>query len=71
MELLVIRHAKAEDHGHPGGDGERALVAKGFDQSARLGRACTNQHDWTRNVWIRAGTSGEERALAQRRMTAS
>ena len=28
MELLVIRHAKAEDHGHPGGDGERALVAK-------------------------------------------
>lgn len=38
MELLVIRHAKAEDHGHPGGDGERALVAKGFDQSARLGR---------------------------------
>src|SRR5688572_25419905 len=38
MELLVIRHAKAEDHGHPGGDGERALVAKGFEQSARLGR---------------------------------
>lgn len=38
MELLVIRHAKAEDHGHPGGDGERALVAKGFDQAARLGR---------------------------------
>lgn len=38
MELLVIRHAKAEDHGHPEGDGARALVAKGFDQSGKLGR---------------------------------
>ena len=38
MELLVIRHAKAEDHGHPGGDGARALVTKGFEQSAKLGR---------------------------------
>ena len=37
MELLVIRHAKAEDNA-PGGDFERALVAKGLDQSARLGR---------------------------------
>ena len=37
MELLVIRHAKAED-GHPAGDGARALVAKGFEQSERLGR---------------------------------
>ncbi|QJE98208.1 phosphohistidine phosphatase SixA [Luteolibacter luteus] len=38
MELLIIRHAKAEDHGHPGGDGARALVAKGLEQSERLGR---------------------------------
>lgn len=38
MELLVIRHAKAEAQGHPGGDSERALVAKGFEQSAKLGR---------------------------------
>jgi phosphohistidine phosphatase len=38
MELLVIRHAKAEDHGHPGGDGARALVTKGFEQSAKVGR---------------------------------
>jgi len=37
MELLVIRHAKAEN-GHPGGDGERALVAKGIEQAAKLGR---------------------------------
>ena len=37
MELLVIRHAKAED-GNPGGDGERELVAKGREQSARLVR---------------------------------
>lgn len=37
MELLVIRHAKAEAS-HPAGDSERALVAKGFDQSAKLGR---------------------------------
>lgn len=38
MELLVIRHAKAEAHGHPGGDGARALVGKGVDQSRRIGR---------------------------------
>jgi phosphohistidine phosphatase len=37
MELLVIRHAKAEN-AHPGGDRERALVEKGFEQSAKLGR---------------------------------
>jgi phosphohistidine phosphatase len=37
MELLVIRHAKAEN-GHPGGDSERALVARGFEQSVKLGR---------------------------------
>ncbi|WP_193213200.1 SixA phosphatase family protein [Luteolibacter marinus] len=38
MELFVIRHAKAEAHGHPQGDGARALVAKGIDQSQRIGR---------------------------------
>ncbi len=38
MELLVIRHAKAEAHGHPQGDAARALVAKGFEQAARVGR---------------------------------
>jgi len=38
MELLVIRHAKAEDHGHPGGDAARALVAKGEEQAGRIGR---------------------------------
>lgn len=38
MELLIIRHAKAEDHGHPAGDAPRALVKKGFEQAARLGR---------------------------------
>ena len=37
MELLVIRHAKAEEHGHPGGDAARALVAKGRKQAERLG----------------------------------
>lgn len=43
MELLVIRHAKAEDHGHLGGDGARALVEKGIRQADRLGR-------WLRRV---------------------
>lgn len=38
MELLVIRHAKAEGHGHPQGDAARALVSKGHDQAARVGR---------------------------------
>ena len=35
MELLLLRHGKAEDHGHPGGDGARALVEKGRDQARR------------------------------------
>lgn len=38
MELLVIRHAKAEEHGHPGGDAARALVPKGEAQAERIGR---------------------------------
>ncbi len=33
MELLILRHGKAENHGHPDGDGARALVKKGFAQS--------------------------------------
>lgn len=37
MELLLIRHAKAEDHGHPMGDGERALTGKGRLQSEQVG----------------------------------
>ena len=35
MELILLRHGKAEDHGHPGGDGARALVEKGRDQARR------------------------------------
>lgn len=38
MELILIRHAKAEAHGHPQGDAARALVSKGQEQSDRLGR---------------------------------
>jgi phosphohistidine phosphatase len=37
MELLIIRHAKAEDHGHPDGDAARALVLKGRKQAERVG----------------------------------
>lgn len=37
MELLLLRHGKAEPHGHPGGDGERALVEKGREQARRAG----------------------------------
>src|SRR5262245_51925936 len=36
-ELLLIRHAKAEDHGHPSGDASRTLVDDGFDQARRVG----------------------------------
>lgn len=35
MELQLLRHGKAEDHGHPGGDGARALVEKGREQASR------------------------------------
>lgn len=35
MELLLIRHGKAEGHG--GNDGERALVDKGWKQSRAVG----------------------------------
>lgn len=35
MELLLIRHGKAEGHG--GNDGERALVEKGWKQSRAVG----------------------------------
>ncbi len=38
MELLLLRHGKAESHGHPGGDAARALVAKGIEQSQRAAR---------------------------------
>jgi phosphohistidine phosphatase len=37
MELLVIRHGKAEGHSLRG-DGERALVSKGHAQAKHLGR---------------------------------
>lgn len=37
MEILLLRHGKAEPHGHPGGDSERALVPKGFEQARRAG----------------------------------
>ena len=37
MELLVIRHGTAESHGHPGGDGMRALVEKGRAQARAAG----------------------------------
>ena len=37
MELLLIRHGKAEDHGHPGGDGQRALTEKGWKQARSVG----------------------------------
>lgn len=34
MDLILIRHGKAEDS-HPQGDGERALTALGYEQSRR------------------------------------
>jgi phosphohistidine phosphatase len=37
MEIILLRHGKAEPHGHPGGDGERALIAKGYEQARRAG----------------------------------
>jgi phosphohistidine phosphatase len=37
MELILLRHGKAEPHGHPHGDSERALVPKGVEQARRAG----------------------------------
>ena len=37
MEIILLRHAKAEPHGLPEGDSERALVSKGIEQSRRAG----------------------------------
>lgn len=37
MELILVRHGKAEPHGHPAGDGERALVDKGWRQARKAG----------------------------------
>ena len=37
MDLILLRHGKAEDQAASGGDRERALVAKGFAQAARAG----------------------------------
>jgi phosphohistidine phosphatase len=37
MEILLLRHAKAEPHGLPGGDSERALIPKGLEQARRAG----------------------------------
>jgi len=41
MELLLLRHGTAEDHGHPLGDAARALVEKGRGQSRAAGRFLT------------------------------
>lgn len=38
MHLILLRHGKAEDHGHPAGDGARALVEKGRHQSRNAGK---------------------------------
>ena len=40
MELLLIRHGKAEDY-HPFGDSARPLTAKGIRQAQKAGAFCT------------------------------
>ncbi len=41
MELLLLRHGKAADHGHPEGDFARELVEKGYEQARRAARLLT------------------------------
>lgn len=41
MQLILLRHGKAEAHGHPSGDGARALVEKGREQSANAAALLT------------------------------
>ncbi len=38
MEFLLIRHGKAEAHGHPEGDAARGLIEKGHRQAERVGK---------------------------------
>lgn len=38
MQLIILRHGKAEDHASSGRDYDRALVEKGFEQARRAGR---------------------------------
>lgn len=38
MELVLLRHGKAEPHGHPQGDAARALIEKGRGQARRAAR---------------------------------
>lgn len=37
MEVILLRHGKAEPHGAPHGDFERALTPKGIEQARRAG----------------------------------
>ena len=37
MELIILRHGKAEAHGHPQGDGARSLVERGRKQARNAG----------------------------------
>jgi phosphohistidine phosphatase len=37
MEVILLRHGKAEPHGLPSGDSERALTPKGVEQARRAG----------------------------------
>ena len=37
MELIILRHGKAEAHGHPMGDSARELIERGRDQARNAG----------------------------------
>ncbi|MBK1883999.1 phosphohistidine phosphatase SixA [Luteolibacter pohnpeiensis] len=37
MELIILRHGKAEAHGHPLGDGARELIDRGRKQARHAG----------------------------------
>lgn len=49
MELLIIRHAKAAEHGEHRNDAERPLVEKGERQAAMLGEFLAHP-DWRPEV---------------------
>ena len=44
MDLLLIRHAKAEARGHGTRDADRALVAEGHEQARRVGAFLLDHH---------------------------
>ncbi|MDP0489543.1 MAG: histidine phosphatase family protein [Verrucomicrobiota bacterium JB023] len=59
MDLLIIRHGKAEDHSADGSDAARQLTEKGWRQAEAVGN-CLRRLDWLPELYL---SSPRARAL--------